>query len=1494
MKYHELSTNIYKLSFQLNNFHAMRSLYAQLVLVISLIIFHLLSGIQTASGQSCIDYVDPTTLNFEHNPSYTNGVQRIDVYTLYWCDTYFAEPSETWINVLYHDYENGWIYVVPDDNFDEEGRNGYVTIDGINVTINQECGPPSQPGNISGSTTRCTGTTGTYQISSVQGATSYTWSATNGGVIVSGQGTTSIQASFPNTGTTQLSVYAENSCNRGPERNLNVTVSVPSVSFGTVSAVCANATALNLTQGTPSGGTYSGTGITTSPQFSPQIAGAGIHNITYSYTDPGTGCSNTASRSITVNANPSVTAGCNSPVCDSSTLQLTSTESYTYSWSGPSSFTSNVQNPQRTNVNSSMAGTYSVTVTNSFGCSAQSSVLVTVLTYGYLNGTVGRNFILSITALDTITSLPAEADYNKISAVYDYFDGLGRSMEKIAVKASPTRKDIVTYIDYDDFGRQAYNYLPYSDEDGNNIGAFISDARSRTIDFYSSLKSDTNAYARTIFENSSLNRIREQGSAGSAWQPYDETIASSGHTRKFHYQTNESLEVRQWQVSGDTIISSQYYDKGTLYRNSVVDENNDMVIEYTDTEGRVVLKSGINGAVSHNTYYIYDDFGLLRAVLPPKYCATIPSSGTHSIDPHACAGDFAELGYYYAYDKRKRMISKRLPGADSICMVYDKRDRLVLSQDGVMRTGNQWLYTKYDALNRPVISGCYKDNTHLSQTSMQSYLNYKYDNDTTYHYYELRDTSTENHKYTNNRSFPKTADGSDFKVYTVTYYDNYDYLSSFPSSVNTGFDASVDLNGFPQQEKQKVKGLTTGTKVLVLNDSTTAKWIYTVNYYDDKYRMVQSRQTMYPGGSRKISTGYDFIGQVTGTRESQWLGSENDTLFTAYKYDHSGRLLETRMSLNNEDTLLVSAMKYNELGELVEKCLYPADTIQKTDYLYNMRGWLTDINDVDDLETDQDKFAMKLVYQDSLTTLSNVPQYNGNISAMKWARPSVGNDTIRAYVYSYDGLNRITAGDYKISGTEGNPSSFDTHYAYDLNGNLDTLIRKGEDGSMMDNLVYRYAVTGAGGNRLYSVSDAGSVSTGFTDGNTSGYDYSYDQNGNMDEDRNKGIEVKYNFLNLPKNIIANDDSIQYFYDASGVKWLKKATTGSLKQTAYCGSFVYEYNSGYRLDYVLTPEGMIDISGSTSQYLYFLKDHLGNTRTVLDDDGDPIQTSDYYPFGMEFTGMQGGDNKYLYNGKELQDNLLDGKGLDWYDYGARFYDPALGRWHVMDPLAEKYINTTPYHYALNNPVLLIDTDGREVIIHSLSGTKKEAMIEFLNTKTGRAYVQQFLKKGEKIQGLDIDIVGTGQGKYSSSTLEFGAMNLDSRTIGRTYTLFKDGEILLSSEKMFSDGDHRDIAILNKDKSFRIAIGLNSSKERTSGEWAETLGHEIFGHATRSSKTIQGILDQLQSGNYNINDLISILQSESTNAIDDHDGMYKRKDNEEYNKYMNELKKEEEDD
>ncbi len=96
----------------------------------------------------------------------------------------------------------------------------------------------------------------------------------------------------------------------------------------------------------------------------------------------------------------------------------------------------------------------------------------------------------------------------------------------------------------------------------------------------------------------------------------------------------------------------------------------------------------------------------------------------------------------------------------------------------------------------------------------------------------------------------------------------------------------------------------------------------------------------------------------------------------------------------------------------------------------------------------------------------------------------------------------------------------------------------------------------------------------------------------------------------------------------------------------------------------------------------------------------MQVTDYYPFGLVMNqenyfadGVL--YNKYLYNNKELQDDELAGNSLGWYDYGARMYDPALGRFHTQDRFSEKYYSLSIYQYAANNPILFIDVNGDSI-------------------------------------------------------------------------------------------------------------------------------------------------------------------------------------------------------
>jgi RHS repeat-associated protein len=255
---------------------------------------------------------------------------------------------------------------------------------------------------------------------------------------------------------------------------------------------------------------------------------------------------------------------------------------------------------------------------------------------------------------------------------------------------------------------------------------------------------------------------------------------------------------------------------------------------------------------------------------------------------------------------------------------------------------------------------------------------------------------------------------------------------------------------------------------------------------------------------------------------------------------------------------------------------------------------------------------------------------------------------------------------------------------------------------MINNLTYTYH-----GNQLKSVSDINNQNhqnNGFTDDESfATTEFTYDDNGNMIADLNKSLSIsKYNHLNLPEQLNLNPPQhyyeISYLYTAQGQK-LHKATHidyAPATTTDYVGSFIYQDDV---LQTILTPEGRVVVDGNSYAYQYFLKDHLGNTRITFNESGTIIQEDSYYPYGMNMAGLShpsGEDlpNKFLYNGKELQDDF----GLEWYEYGARFYDAVLGRWHVVDNKAEKYYSVTQYAYAINNPILFLDPDGNDIVIY----------------------------------------------------------------------------------------------------------------------------------------------------------------------------------------------------
>ncbi|NOU17306.1 MAG: RHS repeat-associated core domain-containing protein [Bacteroidales bacterium] len=590
-----------------------------------------------------------------------------------------------------------------------------------------------------------------------------------------------------------------------------------------------------------------------------------------------------------------------------------------------------------------------------------------------------------------------------------------------------------------------------------------------------------------------------------------------------------------------------------------------------------------------------------------------------------------------------------------------------------MRPNKEWLFTKYDVFNRPVMTGVYTHSSAATQAQMQGFVDALYNPTppaTARAYFVTRNNIGET-GYTD-ESFPITADGIT-EYLSVTYYDNYGFPGVLPFYDANGMNISgySDGEGADTRYFEELKGQVTGSRTKVLNSSI---WLTTTNYYDDKYRAIQSRGDLYDGsnsGKETTSTLYDFLGKVKQAKLRQELNGASTTVAKYLTYDHAGRLLKVEQEIDGANRTTLSDLTYNELGQLQQKKL--GGNIQSVDYKYNIRGWLTRINDPDNLGVDL--FGMMLNYNTAEAQFTSQPQYNGNISSAVW---NTTGKVKSAYGYTYDALNRLIESDYKttISGTLAESGAYEErNLAYDLNGNINRLVRTNVSGTVSDDFTYTY-----NGNQLSSIN--------------SGTAYVYDHNGNMTSDGLKGFNITYNQLNLPSQVSKSSENVSYIYNAAGTK-LAKLQNGTLKQL-YAGSLVY--NESKVLDYILHDEGMVVKQSGGFEYQYFIKDHLGNTRVVFNGSGSTLQIADYYPFGSRFVPFSPeSSNKYLYNGKELQDDVIGGAQLGWLDYGARFYDPQIGRWMVIDPKADKYFQISPLAYVANNPLKFIDPDGKEIRI-----------------------------------------------------------------------------------------------------------------------------------------------------------------------------------------------------
>ena len=945
------------------------------------------------------------------------------------------------------------------------------------------------------------------------------------------------------------------------------------------------------------------------------------------------------------------------------------------------------------------------------GCTAISYPNTRTVSYGYdggrlstisdTGGNVVKSYDYSIYSEKRLKGCNSVTEHTYTSArkgtsvtTSTYYDSFGCPVNIVAKGASTDSRDLATLTEYDALDRTVKEWLavPCSAANGPI-------SRDDFLEKSSSEYDDSLAFRESQYElspSAEAVRIIQPGVAFSK-RPYTTSFVGNR-------QSDAMYRCQRFVPSSDyTFRTLGSYADGELAVVKTVDADNRTVLTFTDWKGNKVLERHVmdgGSGVTADTYYVYDALGKLRFVLPPALDG-MTETGGNSWDIRSCV-PLRQYAYFYRYDDRMLLVEKKLPGADPVYYINDITGNAVFSQDGNLRKRNRWNFSIPDRFGRTAVEGlCGAPDAAAVEGMFVRVAKTDYANAV---------SSICSTGYCSNIVLQAPS------LLTADYYDDYRFLTL------------RQFEGLNRMDNRNARGLKTGTMTAVLEPTTvylgspadkskaTPSEICSVVSYDSEDRIACVETSNILGGKDRTVTEYTFSGKplsmaVTHTAAGKLTAEES----YGYTYDALDRPLQTRYSINNGQSVTLADNRYDKLGRLQSDRRNGSASLA-TEYGYNLHGMPTRIS--------TPLYTESLFYEQPHN--GSTPQYGGNISAIDWSVADE-SDTYgkRGYTFSYDGMSRLTAAGYLENGKLNN--HFSTSYKYDLMGNILSLRREGlldsGDYGTIDDLTYSYE-----GNQVVKIDDAADESPNysgamhFRDAANEETEYTYDANGNMLTDSNKGItSIDYNVLDLPQcinvkpNVFGNSDNkVCYTYSADGTKIrstyknggsqvlpYKPKPSSSIKTNGmvtpmvrllennyyYCSNLVYNND---RLSTILFDGGYasVDEGGGIVMHFY-VKDHLGSNRLVVDGNGNIEEVNHYYPFGALMGDRCGvSRNKYKYIGKEL-DTMY---GWNMQDHEARWYDPVLGRWMATDPLQEKYFDSSLYCYTGNNPIRFSDPKG----------------------------------------------------------------------------------------------------------------------------------------------------------------------------------------------------------
>lgn len=696
-----------------------------------------------------------------------------------------------------------------------------------------------------------------------------------------------------------------------------------------------------------------------------------------------------------------------------------------------------------------------------------------------------------------------------------YLDGLGRPIEKVSREtATPANGntlwgDIVQFSKYDGYGMETKQYLPYtiqySTTTNTESGKYKNDPVTAQAQYYSATYNETFPFSQLTYQTNPLNRIGNVKAAGTLW--------AAGAGKSVAHDLNDLTDnVQKFTIgytSGDIPVNQGSYPLNTLFKNIHTDDNGNDVIEYINYQGQVILKKTemeLAPSSAHNgwicTYYIYDDFGLLRYVLQPEAVKYLDANGWSFAGTNG-QKVLDELCFRYEYDVKGRTVLKKAPGAKELRMLYDSRDRVVFMQDGNQSTKytggySEWTVNLYDELDRATMTALYKTNKTISQlqadidaaltvstvtvsnsgepindlvvdTRVSSVARYAARNSISLvtdaggnfasgtndeFIAEIDATAATPVINTTVAVFKNPVSSSDLNNASVTtilkynYYDNYNFTGAKP--FDNSFDNSTaysnsDPNVIPIAVSNRTLSYPTGNMVRVLGTNT---FLLNTQYYDNKGRLIQTIEDNIKQGKDVTTMQYHFDGRLLSTHTKHstvYSGYTNYSILTKNIFDKTGRItsLQKKYGANNFKT--IASYDYDDIGRLKTKHLDPGYTgsgkneLESLTYSYNIHNNITGINK---------DYALK-------TT--------GIYS--KW-------DNFFGLYLGYDNKDNVFNGaqlDGHVTGilwcTQGDDAQRKYDYSYDKAGRLTnaTFKEKQKPGDTWDNSKIDFSVTGTNG-----------------------------------------------------------------------------------------------------------------------------------------------------------------------------------------------------------------------------------------------------------------------------------------------------------------------------------------------------------------------------------------------------------------------------------------------